>query len=233
MRSWRRRSSVSMFDHESRMRFRCRTNRLYDNATASRSAASAPNTTHTAVTAGLAPGTGSTPRWARARGSPGALAAVREVRGPHPARRAEEIGPHRLERAAARSVEQERHHARVDDVVGELPVPALHAERAVELLRLELDVVEAERSAQTGEHVLTSDRDARDVGVDRCRRAREAVVAAMPASLRVGALVVVPVVEEPNRQVSRHPPEHVLDAPPVAPLEQREGEGQGVERIVG
>src|SRR5207253_10115942 len=116
---------------------------------------------------------------------------------------------------------------------GELAVLALHPEGAVELLRLELDVVEAERPTQSGEDVLTAHRDAGDVGGDRRRRAREAVVAAMSTSLRVGALVVVPVVAEPDSKVAGHPPEHVLDAAPVAAPEQDEGKVDGVERIVG
>lgn len=57
--------------------------------------------------------------------------------------------------AAAR--EQHLHHPRVQDVTCELPVGAAHAERAVEILALQLDVAEPERVRDLAEESLMLD----------------------------------------------------------------------------
>src|SRR5581483_11253201 len=130
--------------------------------------------------------------------------------------------PRDLELEGPIDLEEVLHHPSVDEVVGELPILALHVERTVEVLGLELDVVETEVVGQAGEHVLAVDREMRAEGVDLRHRAREAVVRPAPVPVRIGRLLVVPVVELGDRRRLPRAPEHVLRSATIALGEQGE-----------
>jgi hypothetical protein len=140
--------------------------------------------------------------------------------------------PDDLERVDAADRQQELHHASVEQRERELLVLAPHAERTVEVFVLELDVVEADRGTNARQDVLVPDPQRRAVGRDGHRRAGEAVVVTGAVAVRVGRLVVVPVVEHPHRHVVAFAPHHVLDAAPGALREQREGQPDGARGIV-
>src|SRR5581483_10187055 len=152
-----------------------------------------------------------------------------------PLAEAEQPSPRYFELKGPVHLEEVGHHPCVDEVVRELPILALDVERAVEALGLELDVVQTPVVGQAREHVLAVARKVRAEGLDLRDGAREAIVGLGPIPLRVGRLLVVPVVELPHRHRLPRAPEHVLRAATVAFGEQSEGQPkatQGVGRRV-
>jgi len=155
----------------------------------------------------------------------------------HPRRR-HPLGPAQqpvaddLERVSLPVPEEPVHHAGVAEGGREPLVRSFHVEPPVELLRLELDVPEREGAREAREQVLLADLQLRTHGIHQRDQAVEAVVALGPMSLRVGGLLVVPVVERADLESLPEAPHHVLDPTAVSLLEQGEGFPHRVEWVV-
>src|SRR5262245_9801122 len=134
------------------------------------------------------------PRSRSVRASPRRIAGVHDGRNlamellepaaeRQPPRRIELVGGHEHPRAVdlegleGRRTEQPLHHPAVEQGERELLVAALHAEPAVEVVVLELDVVQTEVVAEPGEEVLEAELEPRARSRDRREGAREPVVA--------------------------------------------------------
>src|SRR6476660_3962489 len=90
-------------------------------------------------------------------------------------------------------VEQPLHHLAVEQRERELLVVALHAEAAVEVVVLELDVVQAEMVTEPVQEVLVPELETRACGRNRRERTGEPVVLLGTVAATVTGLVVVPV----------------------------------------
>src|ERR671935_924860 len=176
IRSYRRRSSVSMLAHASRIRFRCETNRLYETTPPS-----AISTMIARITQSTTMAVPSSPFWASLPArrvqlvhhprhvlaeAPDRLQERVELGRPEPPRGREDPTAGDLEREAAVDRQQPRHHPGIDQVIRELPIAGLHVEGAVEIVRLELDVVQADVVGEEREQVLARERQRRTGRVD-------------------------------------------------------------------
>ncbi len=123
-------------------------------------------------------------------------------------------------------------HPRVDERAREASVRAPHDERAVELLRLEVDVAAGDRAHRLADQALPLHGELGERRSDVGHAAREAVVGPPRLAVALRRLVVVPVVEGAERSaIVVVAPEDVLDAATVAPGEGLELHTHAVEGV--